>query len=118
MHGDIVIYEEDQLTRSLMQEWLGDAGYRVRLGSLRAGRRPAGGSGDRERLHAQTARRGMHARHPRSAPWQANDRDIGPIPARLGGTGAAARRLGVHQVVAKPLMRDELLDVRARCIIG
>ena len=29
---EIVLYEEDQLTRSLMQEWLQEAGYRVRAG--------------------------------------------------------------------------------------
>jgi DNA-binding response OmpR family regulator len=29
---DIVIYEEDYLTRALLQEWLSQAGYRVRLG--------------------------------------------------------------------------------------
>jgi DNA-binding NtrC family response regulator len=32
---DIVIYEEDQLTRNLLSEWLGVAGYRVRSGALR-----------------------------------------------------------------------------------
>jgi len=29
---DIVIYEEDYLTRALLHEWLGEAGYRVRAG--------------------------------------------------------------------------------------
>jgi DNA-binding response OmpR family regulator len=29
---DIVIYEEDYLTRALLQEWLSQAGYRVRVG--------------------------------------------------------------------------------------
>ena len=30
---NIVIYEEDHLTRALLQEWLGEAGYRVRTGT-------------------------------------------------------------------------------------
>ena len=30
---DIVIYEEDFLTRALLEEWLGEAGYRVRVGN-------------------------------------------------------------------------------------
>src|SRR5271156_3358801 len=29
---DIVIYEEDSLTRALLHQWLGEAGYRVRIG--------------------------------------------------------------------------------------
>src|ERR1700735_5822293 len=31
----IVIYEEDHLTRGLLQEWLSEAGYRVCSGKLR-----------------------------------------------------------------------------------
>ena len=37
---DIVIYEEDYLTRALLEQWLGEAGYRVRNGSMRTTVRP------------------------------------------------------------------------------
>ncbi len=32
---DIVIYEQDYLTRALLQQWLSEAGYRVRVGMAR-----------------------------------------------------------------------------------
>ena len=33
--SDIVIYEDNDLMRSLLQEWLSEAGYRVRAGPPR-----------------------------------------------------------------------------------
>jgi DNA-binding response OmpR family regulator len=115
---DIVIYEEDQLTRNLLREWLGEAGYRVHRGTLR---------------EAQNG-------HPVDLviasvymPKQAGSRWIRDIQAAHPGTpliaisgqfrsglctnGATAQALGVQQVIAKPLLRADLIAA-VRGMIG
>jgi two-component system, chemotaxis family, chemotaxis protein CheY len=107
---DIVIYEEDYLTRALLQEWLSQAGYRVRVG------RPHDANLDRPAdllivnvympKHAGALWvRDVHAAHPNT-----------PIIAiscqfrsGLCTAGATAQTLGVQQVMAKPLNRADLL---------
>jgi DNA-binding response OmpR family regulator len=108
---DIVIYEEDYLTRALLQEWLSQAGYRVRIG------RSHDASRDRpadlvivnvympKNAGAQWVR-DIQAAHP-DTPIIAIS---GQFRSGLCAGGATARTLGVRQVIAKPLVRADLLD--------
>jgi DNA-binding NtrC family response regulator len=115
---DIVIYEEDYLTRDLLQEWLGEAGYRVRAG------RPHNANLDRPAdlvivnvympKHAGARWvRDIHAVHP-NTPIIAIS---GQFRSGLCAAGATAQTLGVQQVIAKPLIRSDLLDA-VRGMIG
>jgi DNA-binding response OmpR family regulator len=114
----IVIYEEDYLTRALLREWLSEAGYRVHLST----------SGDENRqwtadLAVVSVYRPKHA----GARWA---RDIekahpgtpliaisGQFRSGLSSNGATAQSLGVQYVIAKPLIRRDLLEA-VRGIIG
>jgi DNA-binding response OmpR family regulator len=114
----IVIYEEDDLMRSLLEEWLQDAGYRVH--SVASHSAPARNCAD---LVIVSLYRPKHA----------GARLVGEIQAAYPGTplvaisaqfrsglstnGATAQTLGVAQVIAKPLTRDALLAT-VRAIIG
>jgi DNA-binding response OmpR family regulator len=114
----ILIYEEDYLTRALLQEWLGEAGYDVCLCTLRAANckqtpdlvivsvympKHAGAQciGDIKRAHP-------------GAPLIAIS---GQFRAGLAAAGAAAQSLGVQQVIAKPLIHRDLLEA-VQGIIG
>jgi len=115
---DIVIYEEDQLTRNLLREWLGEAGYRVRSGTLR---------------EAQSARPADLVIASIYMPKQAGSRWVSDIRAAhpgvpliaisgqfrpgLRAAGETAQSLGVQQVMAKPLVRVDLLSA-VRDMIG
>jgi DNA-binding response OmpR family regulator len=115
---DIVIYEEDRLTRALLREWLSQAGYRVRDGAPRnaQGNDPADliivsvympkQAGARRVRDLQAA----HSGTPLIA-------ISGQFRSGLSTVGATARILGVRQVIAKPLMRGELLE-SVRAMIG
>src|SRR5271167_32651 len=115
---DIVIYEEDQLTRNLLREWLVDAGYRVRSGVLREAQ-------DGRRAHLVIADvympkhsgsrwvRDIQAAHP-GIPLIAIS---GQFRSGLCAAGATAKSLGVQQVIAKPLVRADLLAA-VRGMIG
>jgi len=114
----VVIYEEDALTRGLLQEWLAEAGYRVQAGNMRD---PAG-DGPCDLLIVsvfmpkQTGAhcvRTIRAAHP-GTPVIAIS---GQFRSGLAADGATARVLAVQQVVAKPLSRQELLGC-VRGIIG
>jgi DNA-binding response OmpR family regulator len=111
---DIVIYEEDDLTRALLRQWLTEAGYRVHIGI-------PGGAVDAvadlvivnvsmpKHAGAQCVR-GIQAVHP-NTPIIAISAQFRP---GLSAGGAAAQTLGVQQVIAKPLVRTHLLEaVRA-----
>jgi DNA-binding response OmpR family regulator len=115
---NIVIYEEDQLTRGLLREWLGEAGYGVRSGALR------------EAQYARAADlviasvympkhsgskwvRDIQAAHP-GTPLIAIS---GQFRFGLSAAGATAQTLGVQQVIAKPLVRADLLAA-VRDMIG
>ncbi len=115
---DIVIYEEDYLTRALLQEWLSQAGYRVRFGRARDANldRPA----DLVIVNVYMPKhagalwvRDIQAEHP--------DTPIIAISSQfrsgLCSAGSAAQTLGVRQVIAKPLIRADLLDA-VRGILG
>jgi DNA-binding NtrC family response regulator len=114
---DIVIYEEDSLTRALLYQWLGEAGYRVRIGMPRVT------DPDRAALvivnvfmpkHAGAQWiRSIQAAHP-NTPLIAIS---GQFRSGLSAAGATAQTLGVRKVIAKPLVRTDLLDA-VRGIIG
>lgn len=115
---DIVIYEQDSLTRGLLQEWLGQAGYRVRAGRLRDASldRPA----DLVIVNVYMPKhagarcvRDLQAAHP-NTPIVAIS---GQFRYGLCAVGATAKNLGATQVIAKPLNRTDLLNT-VRGMIG
>jgi CheY-like chemotaxis protein len=115
---NIVLYEEDFLMRNLLREWLGEAGYRVRLpDQLEA---QACGEADLviasvympKQAGAQYMR-AIRSRHP-GTPIIAIS---GQFRSGLSQAGATAQALGVQQVIAKPLVRSDLLD-SVRAVIG
>ena len=104
--------------RALLREWLSDAGYRVRAGSL-SGVQSAGPADlvivsvyMPKDAGAQLVRE-TQAAHPRT-PLIAIS---GQFRCGLSGNGATAQTLGVQQVLAKPLTRAALLEA-VRAIIG
>ncbi len=114
---DIMIYEEDDLTRALLRQWLTEAGYRVHIGT------PCGGADRTADLvivnvsmpkHAGAqCIRGIQAAHP-NTPLIAISAQF---RSGLAAAGAAAQTLGVQQVIAKPLVRAHLLEA-VRAMIG
>jgi DNA-binding response OmpR family regulator len=115
---DIVIYEEDFLTRTLLEEWLGEEGYRVRVGN----RCNPGADAPcnlvilsvyMPKQGGEKCVRGIQEAHP-DTPLIAIS---GQFRAGLAADGATAQKLAVRQVVAKPLVRRELLE-SVRGIIG
>jgi CheY-like chemotaxis protein len=115
---DIAIYEEDDLTRSLLQQWLGEAGYRVHFGM------PCGAAIEGpvdlvivnvympKHAGAQCIGR-IQAAHPHT-PLIAISAQF---RSGLSAVGATAQSLGVQQVIAKPLVRADLLDA-VQAMIG
>ncbi|MDB6083219.1 MAG: response regulator receiver [Gammaproteobacteria bacterium] len=113
----IVIYEEDDLMRSLLEEWLRGAGYGVR------GYPAHGASYTEAKLVIASIYMPKHA-----GARLANDiRAAYPgtpmiaisaqFRAGLSTAGMTAQSLGVAQVMAKPLTRDALLGA-VKAIIG
>jgi len=116
---DIVVYEEDRLTRALLQEWLGEAGFRVRFGNSRCAARDAPCdlvivSVYMPKQAGADCVRGIQAAHP-DTPVIAIS---GQFRAGLAAAGATAQALGVRQVVAKPLTRNDLLESVRGIITG
>jgi CheY-like chemotaxis protein len=116
--SSIEIYEENDLMRGLLEEWLTEAGYRVHAAAshdLQSGRRadlvivsvymP-------KHAGAQLVRE-IQAMHP-GTPLIAIS---GQFLPGLAANGAIAQTLGVQQVIAKPLTRGDLLGA-VRAIIG
>jgi DNA-binding response OmpR family regulator len=110
--SDIVVYEEDDLMRSLLQEWLSEAGYRVSAQST-SPREPQGHAADlviasiyRPKNEGPQLVRDIRAAHP--------GKPLIAISAQfrsgLSTIGATAQSLGADQVIAKPLSRADLLD--------
>jgi DNA-binding response OmpR family regulator len=115
---DIVVYEEDYLTRALLQEWLSQTGYRVHIGRTHDADldRPA----DLVILNVYMPKqagaqwvRDIQAAHP-DTPIIAIS---GQFRSGLCAGGATAQTLGVRQVIAKPLIRADLLEA-VRGMIG
>jgi CheY-like chemotaxis protein len=107
---DIVIYEGDFLMRALLKEWLGDEGYRVRFGnSCPSTDAPCDlviVSVYMPKQNGVQSVRDIQAAHP-DTPLIAIS---GQFRAGLTPAGATAQILGVQQVVAKPLVRKELIE--------
>ena len=114
----IVIYEEDYLIRTLLQEWLSEAGYGVYLSTPRDANckstadlvivsvympKHAGAQwvGDIKRAHPGTPLIAIS----------------GQFRSGLSAGGATAQSLGVQQVIAKPLIHRDLLEA-VQGIIG
>jgi CheY-like chemotaxis protein len=116
--SDVVVYEENDLMRALLQEWLSSAGYSVHAAASHGLVDP--GCADLVIIsvympkHAGAQRvREIQAMHP-DTPLIAIS---GQFRSGLSANGAIARTLGVQQVIAKPLTRTDLLDA-VRAIIG
>jgi DNA-binding response OmpR family regulator len=107
---NIVIYEEDDLMRSLLEEWLTGAGYRVLRGTANGAPNPS----DPDLVivsvympkHAGTRLIDeIRAAHP-GTPLIAISAQF---RAGLSTAGPTAQSIGVAQVIAKPLTRAALL---------
>jgi DNA-binding response OmpR family regulator len=118
--SDIVIYEDNDLMRALLEEWLSAAGYRVR--ARRSGGEPAASTTPADLVivsvympkHAGPRLiREIQTAHP-DTPLIAIS---GQFRAGLSANGPTAQALGVHQVIAKPLTCAALLTA-VRAIIG
>src|SRR4029077_1708780 len=114
----IAMYEENDLMRALLREWLSDAGYRVREVGLGGVQRE--GAADlviasvympkQEGAQLLRAVQAAHPGTPLIAFW-------GHFRPGLSAAGPTAQVLGVRQLLAKPLTRNDLLDA-VRAIIG
>jgi CheY-like chemotaxis protein len=107
----IVIYEEDDLMRALLQEWLSEAGYGVLAAAPRKVERT--GTADLVIVSVYMPKhtgalliRKIQAAHP-GTPLLALS---GQFRSGLSAAGATAEALGVQQVIAKPLTREDLLE--------
>jgi DNA-binding response OmpR family regulator len=116
--SSIVIYEENDLMRALLEEWLRDAGYRVH--GVASHSEPAQHDADLVIVSIYMPKHAgarlaceIRAAYPRTP--------VVAISAQfrsgLSTAGATAQTLGVAQVIAKPLTRDALLAT-VRAIIG
>ncbi len=115
---DIRIYEDDDLTRALLEQWLGEAGYRVRVGAPCA-TGPAGATDlvivnvSMPKQAGRQCIRDIRAAHP-NVPLIAISAQF---RSGLSASGATAQSLGVMKVIAKPLVRADLLEA-VRAIIA
>jgi DNA-binding response OmpR family regulator len=105
----IAIYEPDDFMKSLLVEWLSEAGYYLHGSRAAPERTPAV---DLVIVSIQMPKHGgvgviqsMRAIHP-GAPLIALSSQF---RSGLSSNGAAAQALGVTRVLAKPLTRNELL---------
>jgi CheY-like chemotaxis protein len=116
--SNVVIYEENDLMRALLEEWLSEAGYRVHAAASHDAKN--GCLADLvivsvympKQAGAQLVRE-IQTLHP-GAPLIALS---GQFLPGLSANGAIAQTLGVQQVIAKPLARTDLLSA-VRGIIG
>jgi DNA-binding response OmpR family regulator len=115
---DILLYEEDDLTRSLLEQWLREAGYRVCIGS-RCATAPHGRPDlvivnvSMPKQAGRQCIQDIRAAHP-TTPLIAISAQF---RSGLAASGATAQTLGVLKVIAKPLVRADLLEA-VRGIIG
>ena len=108
---DIVIYEEDDLMRSLLHEWLSEAGYAVRAVDSRDVEQAGAANLVIVSIYMPKQAgvrlvREIRAAH-RDTPLIALS---GHFRSGLSAVGATAEALGVQQVMAKPLTREALLE--------
>jgi DNA-binding response OmpR family regulator len=114
----IVILEEDDLMRGLLEEWLAEAGYAAWKGGL--ANAPAASGADLVIVDLNSPReagpetvRAARAAYP-GAPVIAIS---GRFRSGLSGCCAAAQALGAQAIVAKPFSRDDLLAA-VHAVIG
>jgi CheY-like chemotaxis protein len=114
----IAIYEEDDLMRALLGEWLSEAGYRVR--EISAPTVERGGADDLVIVSVYMPKQGgaqllreVQAAHPGTPLIAISAQFRSGLPA----AGPAAELLRVQRVLAKPLSRTDLLEA-VRGIIG
>jgi CheY-like chemotaxis protein len=113
--GYILVVENDDLVRDLLERWLGEAGYEVvlesRAGPAASGRPCLVIADIASPRRSEATIRSLQALYP--APILA-------ISARfrrgLEGSAEAARRLGVTHVLPKPFTRGDLLDAVSDCL--
>ncbi|HWJ35282.1 MAG TPA: response regulator [Steroidobacteraceae bacterium] len=115
--SDIAIYEEDDLMRGLLEEWLTGAGYRIRRATSRSAPHPR--TADLVIVsiympkHAGTGLVSeIRAQHP-GKPLIAISAQF---RAGLSTAGTTAQTLGVARVIAKPLTRAVLLEAVSEII--
>jgi DNA-binding NtrC family response regulator len=114
---DIVIYEEDFLTRSLLQEWLSEAGHQVRFGRAHDPQLdyPAdvviAAVYNPKNTGAQWVC-AVRAAHPETPIIAIS----GQFRSGLCAGGATAHSLGARTLIAKPLSRTALLGALRRMI--
>jgi CheY-like chemotaxis protein len=108
--SSIVVIEEDKLMRELLMEWLSAEGYSVRTAA--PGDAPGADNADlvivdvyKPRHEGAMTLRAVKAAYPET-PLIAISGQFRP---GLAGSCTAADALGVHQVVAKPFARHDLL---------
>jgi DNA-binding response OmpR family regulator len=114
----IAIYEEDDLMRALLKEWLSDAGYRVRATASRGGQR--GGTADLVIVSVYMPKQaGVELVHEikTAHPGKPLIAISGQFRSGLSAVGVTAQALGVQQLIAKPLSRNDLLEA-VRAMIG
>lgn len=114
----IVLYEEDELMRALLKEWLSQAGYRVREGQPRGAQRAVTedlviASVYMPKTAGAQLMGKLKAAHP-GTPLIAISAQF---RSGLSAAGTTAQLLGVQRVLAKPLARGDLLEA-VRVIIG
>jgi DNA-binding response OmpR family regulator len=109
---DIVVYEEDDLMRGLLAEWLTGAGYRVRKAPVPAHGAPSPGDADLVIASIYMPKNAgtrlveeIRAAHPRTPVIAISAQ----FRAGLSTAGTTAQTLGVDRVIAKPLTRTALL---------
>ena len=121
--SNIVIYEENDLMRALLEEWLSEAGHRVHAAAshdLQSGCAADARPADLIIVSVYMPKQSgaqlvseIQAKHP-GIPLIAIS---GQFLPGLSANGAIAHALGVQQVIAKPLTRSDLLGA-VRAIIG
>jgi len=108
---DILIFEEDHPTLALLQQWLAEAGYRVHVGMSCDGH--LGSSADLIIANVSMPKHGG-ARCIRNIRETYPHTPVIAISSQfrpgLSAAGAAAQALGAQKVLAKPLLRSELVS--------
>jgi DNA-binding response OmpR family regulator len=114
----IVILEEDDLMRGLLEEWLTEAGYAIRKGGPADARAASGADLVIIDLHSPREAGPETVRAAREAyPGAPVIAISGRFRPGLAGCCPAAEALGAQALIAKPFSRDDLLAA-VHAVIG